>query len=546
MIITILRTPDMGGVSLPVGTVVSMVPALAVPLLMSGEAISTPTSTPTVQVPDAGGGAVEYSEHANLAAFPATGDADVIYVAVDTAKMYRWTGSAYAELSGSDPVAIRATTLTGLDTVTITQPTASDTILSALGKLIGKLYGYASEALAFTNKTISGANNTLSIRIADLSDTSAYAKTLLDDTTQAQARQTLGIVDGVAELASIVKRPSWRVIPLGSGGVGMHAQGIAVAIAGTGTARAVVQTNAFTMLPRLGAISAAAANSPAGIATDFTTPLWSPSETVDTGWWDCYAMGGAEGDALTGCRTVIGLTAGARSDTVEPSAMLNTCFLGADSGDTQMTLMHNAGSGTATKVTLSGDWPSNGNGANAYLLYLKCYSFPNRRIEWIALNLKSDGTTLTASGTVLHSGGKMPVQTANQFRVNVIRSTAANATACSMSVMGLGSGFYAHGAAMPDSSVPREITGASSFGTTDYGCLHRFNSGSTAAITVGLDSANGAIPGKSTFALFIQGTAVPTFTAGGATIVNSPPGGLAQNSTMVLQHTGVANTWSYV
>jgi hypothetical protein len=62
MIITILRTPDMGGVSLPVGTVVSMVPALAVPLLMSGEAISTPTSTPTVQVPSTGGGAAEFDD----------------------------------------------------------------------------------------------------------------------------------------------------------------------------------------------------------------------------------------------------------------------------------------------------------------------------------------------------------------------------------------------------------------------------------------------------------------------------------------------------
>ena len=38
-------------------------------------------------------------EYANLAAFPATGVAGVIYVALDTNKLYRWSGSAYVEVS---------------------------------------------------------------------------------------------------------------------------------------------------------------------------------------------------------------------------------------------------------------------------------------------------------------------------------------------------------------------------------------------------------------------------------------------------------------
>jgi hypothetical protein len=40
-------------------------------------------------------------EYANLAAFPATGTTGVIYVALDTNKVYRWTGSAYIEISPS-------------------------------------------------------------------------------------------------------------------------------------------------------------------------------------------------------------------------------------------------------------------------------------------------------------------------------------------------------------------------------------------------------------------------------------------------------------
>lgn len=41
-------------------------------------------------------------EYANLAGFPATGTAGIIYVALDTNKTYRWSGSAYVEISPSD------------------------------------------------------------------------------------------------------------------------------------------------------------------------------------------------------------------------------------------------------------------------------------------------------------------------------------------------------------------------------------------------------------------------------------------------------------
>jgi hypothetical protein len=40
-------------------------------------------------------------EYANLAGFPATGTSGIIYVALDTNKVYRWSGSAYVEISAS-------------------------------------------------------------------------------------------------------------------------------------------------------------------------------------------------------------------------------------------------------------------------------------------------------------------------------------------------------------------------------------------------------------------------------------------------------------
>jgi hypothetical protein len=43
-------------------------------------------------------------EAANLAAFPVTGEAGKIYVALDTSRTYRWSGSAYVELTDSTAV----------------------------------------------------------------------------------------------------------------------------------------------------------------------------------------------------------------------------------------------------------------------------------------------------------------------------------------------------------------------------------------------------------------------------------------------------------
>jgi len=53
---------------------------------------------PAAQLPSYVDDVVEY---ANLAAFPATGTVGVIYVALDTEKIYRWSGSAYVEISPS-------------------------------------------------------------------------------------------------------------------------------------------------------------------------------------------------------------------------------------------------------------------------------------------------------------------------------------------------------------------------------------------------------------------------------------------------------------
>lgn len=48
----------------------------------------------------------DVQEYANLASFPVTGDSGVIYVALDTNKTYRWSGSMYIEISPSEVTSV--------------------------------------------------------------------------------------------------------------------------------------------------------------------------------------------------------------------------------------------------------------------------------------------------------------------------------------------------------------------------------------------------------------------------------------------------------
>ncbi|NYT59420.1 hypothetical protein H0A65_10865 [Alcaligenaceae bacterium] len=90
-------------------------------------------------------------EYANFGALPGTGEAGKIYVTLDNNKTWRWSGSAYVEIAASpgstDAVPegasnlyhtaarVRAVVLSGLSLATNAAITASDTVLSAFGKL---------------------------------------------------------------------------------------------------------------------------------------------------------------------------------------------------------------------------------------------------------------------------------------------------------------------------------------------------------------------------------------------------------------------------
>jgi len=108
-------------------------------------------------------------EYANLAAFPVTGATGKMYIALDSNKTYRWSGSVYVEISASpgstDSVTegsvnlyftasrVLSTVLTGLSLLTGGVISATDTILVALGKLQKQITDNLATLTSHTSNT---------------------------------------------------------------------------------------------------------------------------------------------------------------------------------------------------------------------------------------------------------------------------------------------------------------------------------------------------------------------------------------------------------
>lgn len=113
-------------------------------------------------------------EAANFAALPASGESGKIYVTLNDNKSWRWSGSAYVEISASpgstDAVPegatnkyftegrVLATILAGLDLATGTVISAADSVLSALGKLQKQISDAVSAIAGKQDTLVSGTN----------------------------------------------------------------------------------------------------------------------------------------------------------------------------------------------------------------------------------------------------------------------------------------------------------------------------------------------------------------------------------------------------
>lgn len=103
----------------------------------------------------------------------------------------------------------------------------------------------------------------------------------------------------------------------------------------------------------------------------------------------------------SGWRFFVGMTSGeANIGNVDPSSLVDMFGFAADTGDTNMQIMSNDASGTATKTTLGTDFPrSTGGGAtNHYECWFTCT--PNGNIAYTVKKYIDDNTIKTATGTI--------------------------------------------------------------------------------------------------------------------------------------------------
>jgi hypothetical protein len=167
---------------------------------------------------------------------------------------------------------------------------------------------------------------------------------------------------------------------------------------GTATSRTVATTSLLASTRRAGFVSAATAGSSAGTRHG-SGQFWRGNAAGLGGFFFVARFGMSDAAAVAGARSFIGLsaTAGVLSN-ADPSTNTNIVGVGHDGADSNLSIIHNDGTGTATKVALGANFLANTLSADLYELAL--FAAPNGadvgyRVERLNTGDVASGTLTT-------------------------------------------------------------------------------------------------------------------------------------------------------
>ena len=113
---------------------------------------------------------------------------------------------------------------------------------------------------------------------------------------------------------------------------------------------------------------------------------------------------------------------------VEPSTLLNGIWMGWDAADTNVQIMHNDGTGAATKIDLGASFPvPTAPATNIYMLELYSPNELTQSVEYrvVRFNLTGRGVAAEATGTITTNLPAVTTLLANRTWVSVGGTSSA-------------------------------------------------------------------------------------------------------------------------
>jgi hypothetical protein len=182
------------------------------------------------------------------------------------------------------------------------------------------------------------------------------------------------------------------------GGTAGTAFALAVASVGTATAAATANSTYGRIHKIDYLVTVAAVNAVAGYRVSANNFSVGGGAANEGGFWTSMVWGPATGVATATNRAFCGMRVNAVPTDVEPSSLTSMVGMGWDAADTNIQLMRNDGSGTATKIDLGAAFPvPTTDRTKMYQIILYSPPGTTQSVEYLVTDLI---TGATASGTV--------------------------------------------------------------------------------------------------------------------------------------------------